>query len=54
MKCYIIATIILFIGITATVFIADLINADRSQSIINYMLVYICLDTIVRRLKERK
>lgn len=38
----------------ATVFIADLINADRSQSIINYMLVCICLDTIVRQLKEMK
>lgn len=54
MKYYVIATIILFIGITATVFIADLINADRSQYIINYMLVYICINTIVIRLKERK
>lgn len=52
MKYYVIATIILLIGMTFTVFISDLINADRSQSIINYMLVCICLDTIVRRLKE--
>ena len=48
MKYYVKATIIIIICEIVTALIADLINADRSESIIRFMIVhckfkYICL-----------
>lgn len=52
MKYYVKATIIIIICEIITALIADLINADRSESIIRFMIVYMCIDTIVRQLKD--
>ncbi len=47
MKYYVKATIIIIICEIVTALIADLINADRSESIIRFMIVYMCIDTTV-------
>lgn len=52
MKYYVKAIIIIIICEIVTALIADLINTDRSESIIRFMIVYVCIDTIVRQLKE--